>query len=94
MSEAAHQCPYCDLRFTHLAEVKDHILHDHESHAAVVELLDPHELPHVEGGRGPMPYAAGHQCPWCELRFAFVNELRDHVAVDHDPQRAGPMPVS
>jgi hypothetical protein len=92
MSSLAHQCPYCDLRFTHLTEVKDHILHDHEEHAAVVELLDPHELPHVEG-RGPMSIGAGHQCPWCELRFAFVNELRDHVRLDHEPQRADSAPI-
>lgn len=24
-----------------------------------------------------------HQCPYCELRFEFLNEVRDHVIIDH-----------
>jgi len=24
-----------------------------------------------------------HQCPFCELRFENVNEVRDHVVTDH-----------
>jgi hypothetical protein len=24
-----------------------------------------------------------HQCPYCEARFLFVNEVRDHVIRDH-----------
>ena len=27
-------------------EVKDHILHDHPEHAAVVDSIEPHEMPH------------------------------------------------
>ena len=27
-------------------EVKDHIVHDHPDHAAVVESVEMHELPH------------------------------------------------
>jgi hypothetical protein len=28
-----------------------------------------------------------HTCPFCELRFQFVNEVRDHVVTDH-PEHA------
>ena len=28
-----------------------------------------------------------HQCPFCEVRFLYVNELRDHVFLDQ-PDRA------
>jgi hypothetical protein len=28
-----------------------------------------------------------HQCPYCELRFAYHNEIKDHVMRDH-PERA------
>ena len=28
-----------------------------------------------------------HQCPYCELRFAYHNEVKDHVVRDH-PDRA------
>ena len=24
-----------------------------------------------------------HHCPFCELRFVFANEVRDHVIEDH-----------
>ncbi len=24
-----------------------------------------------------------HQCPYCELRFMYANEVRDHVLADH-----------
>lgn len=30
-----------------------------------------------------------HQCPYCELRFVCVNEVRSHVILDHpDHERA------
>ena len=29
-----------------------------------------------------------HQCPYCELRFDYHNEILDHVARDH-PNHAG-----
>jgi hypothetical protein len=45
-SNPNHACPYCDLMFLYHSEVKDHILHDHPEHAAVVDSIDPHELPH------------------------------------------------
>jgi len=45
MEKAAHQCPYCDLRFVYHNEVKDHILHDHPDRAAVVATIEPHEIP-------------------------------------------------
>jgi hypothetical protein len=83
MTEHEHQCPYCELRFSYLAEVKDHVARDHPSHREVVEGLDPHELPRTGVGRlGPIDLT-GHQCPWCELRFAFTNELRSHMDLDH-----------
>jgi hypothetical protein len=41
-----HACPYCDLMFSYHNEVKDHILHDHPEHAAVVDSIEPIELPH------------------------------------------------
>jgi hypothetical protein len=24
-----------------------------------------------------------HQCPFCELRFLYANEVRDHLRLDH-----------
>jgi hypothetical protein len=24
-----------------------------------------------------------HQCPYCELRFMYANEVKDHVITDH-----------
>lgn len=24
-----------------------------------------------------------HQCPFCELRFLYASEVRDHIRVDH-----------
>jgi hypothetical protein len=84
MSEIEHQCPYCELRFGYLAEVKDHVMHDHPAHRHVVEGLDPHELPHHGDDAPTGVIHAGHQCPWCELRFAFTTELGEHIAVDHD----------
>ena len=29
-----------------------------------------------------------HQCPYCELKFLYANEVRDHVMHDH-PAHAG-----
>jgi hypothetical protein len=47
MSESTtHACPYCELIFSYHNEVKDHIVHDHPEHAAVVDSIEPHELPH------------------------------------------------
>jgi hypothetical protein len=45
-SGATHACPYCELVFRYHEEVKDHILHDHPDHAAVVASVEMHELPH------------------------------------------------
>jgi hypothetical protein len=87
MADTEHQCPYCELRFSYLAEVKDHVSRDHPSHAHVVDALDPHELPHHSARGAAAPAAIDldhvHQCPWCELRFARTSELGDHVALDH-----------
>ncbi len=41
-----HTCPYCELRFEYMNEVKDHVVHDHQEHAEAFLLVDPHELPH------------------------------------------------
>ena len=43
--ETIHQCPYCELRFELMNEVKDHIVHDHPAHAAAYVDLEIHELP-------------------------------------------------
>ena len=40
-----HQCPYCELRFLLANEVKDHIIHDHPSHAEAYLFVEVHELP-------------------------------------------------
>jgi hypothetical protein len=45
-SEIVHQCPYCELRFSYMAEVKDHVIHDHPAHAASFEGVQAVELPH------------------------------------------------
>jgi hypothetical protein len=46
IGSTTHTCPYCELIFSYHNEVKDHILHDHPEHAAVVDTIEPHELPH------------------------------------------------
>jgi len=46
-SPHVHQCPYCELRFEYMNEVKDHVVHDHREHAEAYLLVDPHELPHA-----------------------------------------------
>jgi hypothetical protein len=48
----------------------------------VVEGIDPHEMPH-HGDAGPRVVVPGHQCPWCELRFAYTTELGEHLRLDH-----------
>jgi len=35
-----------------------------------------------------------HQCPFCELRFPSVNEVRDHVVTDHPSHAASFLPTS
>jgi hypothetical protein len=30
-----------------------------------------------------------HQCPYCELRFRYANEVKDHVVHDHPDHAAG-----
>ena len=29
-----------------------------------------------------------HHCPYCELKFQYVTEVRDHVCVDHTSHSA------
>lgn len=46
MSETSihiHQCPFCDLRFPSVNEVRDHVIHDHPTHAKSFETTTPHE---------------------------------------------------
>lgn len=40
-----HQCPFCELRFRAVNEVRDHIITDHPEHAAEFITSSPHELP-------------------------------------------------
>ena len=42
-----HFCPYCELRFSYLSELKDHVLCEHPEHGASVANIDAHELPHT-----------------------------------------------
>ena len=44
-SATVHQCPYCELKFLYLNEVKDHVQSDHRDHADVVAAMDAHEIP-------------------------------------------------
>jgi hypothetical protein len=46
MSIETHTCPFCELVFSYHEEVKDHIVRDHPHHAAEVEGVEMHELPH------------------------------------------------
>ena len=41
-----HTCPYCELRFLYMTEVKDHVMLDHPEHTDVVASAEPHEMPH------------------------------------------------
>ena len=47
LNEIIHQCPYCELRFNYMAEVKDHVMHDHKEHAESFEGVQVTELPHT-----------------------------------------------
>jgi hypothetical protein len=40
-----HQCPFCELRFNYMAEVKDHVITDHPEHESTVNVQTV-ELPH------------------------------------------------
>jgi hypothetical protein len=42
-----HTCPFCELRFDYHNEIKDHILHDHRDHPAMVATVEIHEIPHI-----------------------------------------------
>ena len=35
-----------------------------------------------------------HQCPFCEVRFLYINELRDHVIKDHPEHADSFLPVT
>ena len=35
-----------------------------------------------------------HQCPRCELRFAYLTELQDHLQSDHLPAPDDDVPAS
>ena len=45
--QTVHQCPFCELRFSYMAEVKDHVLLDHPDHAVEFEGAQTTELPHA-----------------------------------------------
>ena len=46
-SHDVHYCPYCELRFSYLNEVKDHVLREHPEHAAAVLNIEAREFPHT-----------------------------------------------
>lgn len=43
--DIVHQCPFCELKFLYMSEVKDHIMSDHKEHADEVAGAEPHEIP-------------------------------------------------
>ena len=45
MAFSVHQCPFCELRFTLMAEVKDHIVREHKDHADGFRGVEVVELP-------------------------------------------------
>ena len=40
-----HQCPFCEVRFLNVNEVRDHVVTDHPEHAASFAGITPHEVP-------------------------------------------------
>ena len=44
--DVVHQCPFCELRFAYMAEVKDHVIHDHPARAEGFAGTQTTELPH------------------------------------------------
>ena len=46
-NETIHTCPYCELRFLYMTEVKDHGVHDHPARAKAFAGTQTTELPHV-----------------------------------------------
>ena len=45
IQQHVHQCPFCDLRFSYVNEVRDHVIKDHPRHARDFISVTPHELP-------------------------------------------------
>jgi hypothetical protein len=45
-----HQCPFCELRFADVNEMRDHVVTDHPSHADAFARAAPHE------GQRPAPH--------------------------------------
>jgi hypothetical protein len=43
ISVHVHQCPFCELRFGSVNEVRDHVITDHPAHAAAFEAAAPSE---------------------------------------------------
>jgi len=40
-----HQCPFCELRFENVNEVRDHVITDHPTHASEYASSSPSEHP-------------------------------------------------
>jgi hypothetical protein len=44
-----HHCPYCELKFLYINEVRDHVITDHPAHAAAFVTVMPREAePHPQ----------------------------------------------
>lgn len=43
LSMHIHTCPYCELRFQFVTEVRDHVITDHPQHADSFVGIAPHE---------------------------------------------------
>jgi hypothetical protein len=42
-----HHCPFCELKFLFITEVRDHVITDHREHAASFQGMAPSEAePH------------------------------------------------
>jgi hypothetical protein len=39
-----HQCPFCEVRFLYVNELRDHVINDHPQHADSFISMTPHEL--------------------------------------------------
>lgn len=57
-----HQCPKCELKFSHKTEVDDHCWHDHPEFR--------HEYPAVRRPPEPLPL---HEVPVAPERHAHIN---------------------
>jgi hypothetical protein len=44
LSVHVHQCPFCEVRFLYVNELRDHVIQDHPDHAESFLQVTPHEF--------------------------------------------------